>query len=378
MGFDTSSIVPYGEGYLVEHDIFIAKADLEKNFDKSPVLNVAKTEQYRTTNLVTGFPRTITIAASNMTANIVQALDEAIMRYNNLRLDLTFTRVSGTADITLRGFYEVSGLLGYSGSSRTDVASGFPSSTGNPAAFINLNTYHFTSTANVAWTASVIQHELGHAIGFRHTDYMDRSYSCGGDYANEGPSVVGAIHIPGTPTGAEAQSFMLACSSTGQSRSFLPNDVLALAYLYNTSHVPRAQPIYEFFSGSRQDRALTTNANYQLFYSGWTYIGFSFRAFIHPASGTTPIYEYVNNSVGDHTFSSNPNDPNILSFPGWQRVGAGPAFYVYSSNTSGTIPIYRYYNVSESSTLFTSNPRIHLDYAGWTQEGIAWYGLPAQ
>jgi len=27
---------------------------------------------------------------------------------------------------------------------------------------------------------SVIAHEAGHCIGFRHTDCMDRSYSCGG------------------------------------------------------------------------------------------------------------------------------------------------------------------------------------------------------
>ena len=40
---------------------------------------------------------------------------------------------------------------------------------------------------------------MGHCIGFRHTDYMNRAYSCGGSPANEGASSVGAILIPGHP-----------------------------------------------------------------------------------------------------------------------------------------------------------------------------------
>lgn len=369
MGFDSSSIVTYKDGYLVENDIFFSRKDLESDFSKSPVIRVGKTEQYRTTNLVTGLPRQIRVAVTGLTSNIVQAVDEAIGRYNDTRLDITFVRVSGTADITVSGFYQVSNVLG---------SSGFPTG-GNPYPSITLNTYWFTSSSPVAYVASTIQHEIGHCIGFRHTDYMDRSYSCGGSPVNEGDGGVGAIHIPGSPTGPDAQSFMLACAPSGQaSRSFVPNDVFALSYLYNLSHVPRAQPIYEFYSQAGVQRVVTPNANFQLFYSGWNYIGFSFRAFLTQESGTIPIYEYANNVDGDHTYSPNPNDPNILSFPNWYRVGSGPIFYVYSTSAAGRIPVYRYYNASETSTLFTSNNRIHLDYPGWSLQGISWYALPPQ
>lgn len=40
---------------------------------------------------------------------------------------------------------------------------------------------------------------MGHCIGFRHTDYMNRSYSCRGSAVNEGSAGVGAVYIPGTP-----------------------------------------------------------------------------------------------------------------------------------------------------------------------------------
>ena len=75
-------------------------------------------------------------------------------------------------------------------------------------------------------------HELGHCIGFRHTDYMNRSYSCGGSAVNEGASTVGAVHIPGTPTGPSSGSWMLACIGSNVNRPFTSADRTALAYVY--------------------------------------------------------------------------------------------------------------------------------------------------
>ncbi len=81
--------------------------------------------------------------------------------------------------------------------------------------------------------ATIIGHEMGHCIGFRHTDYFDRSISCGGSADNEGASTVGAVHIPGTPTGAtlSAKSWMLACTD-GSDRPFNNDDKTALDFLY--------------------------------------------------------------------------------------------------------------------------------------------------
>jgi hypothetical protein len=80
--------------------------------------------------------------------------------------------------------------------------------------------------------ASILAHEMGHCIGFRHTDYMDRSFSCGGSPTNEGASTVGAIQIPGTPAGPDPNSWMLSCIGSGQNRPFNANDKTALNYLY--------------------------------------------------------------------------------------------------------------------------------------------------
>ena len=77
----------------------------------------------------------------------------------------------------------------------------------------------------------VITHEMGHCLGLRHTDYFNRSLSCGTG-GNEGSAGVGAIHVPGTPTGYDANSVMLACFSSSENGEFGSYDIVALEYLY--------------------------------------------------------------------------------------------------------------------------------------------------
>jgi hypothetical protein len=87
-------------------------------------------------------------------------------------------------------------------------------------------------TANPSTTiASLLAHEIGHCIGFRHTDYATR-VSCGRPQSPEN-SPYGTIHIPGTPVGHDPTSWMMACPvPQGGNRSFNANDIKALRYLY--------------------------------------------------------------------------------------------------------------------------------------------------
>lgn len=230
LGFSDQNvrIADEGEGYLVEGDIVLTD-DLLNSVNDQKLLRIANTEQYRTTNLVTGLPRTITVKVTNLGTAYVQGADLAIARYNALNLQIRFQRItSGSATITIRGFNQ-----GPSGGFITLGSSGFPTNTGDPYGTIKMNTNPaaYGSNPDVNYVGSVIQHEIGHCIGMRHTDYMNRAYSCGGSAVNEGASNVGAILIPGTPSGPDANSWMLACSNGGN-RTFNSNDVVALNYLY--------------------------------------------------------------------------------------------------------------------------------------------------
>jgi hypothetical protein len=224
LGFSTENVVKDADGYIVEGDILLTGHDLE-HLPDGKLLRIAEVEQYRTTNLVTGTPRTIRVSiASNLPSSYVQALDVAIARYNAENLSLTFQRVSSGANISIvraNGNYLAS--------------AGFPTSTGNPYSQVKINSRAIgngSSSTFINYVATIIAHELGHCIGFRHTDYMNRSFSCGGSPVNEGPSTVGAIHIPGTPTGPDSGSWMLSCIGSNQNRPFNNNDKTALGYLY--------------------------------------------------------------------------------------------------------------------------------------------------
>ena len=218
LGFSTQDVQLADNGYLVEGDIMLHDHDLD-NARTRTHLNAANVEQYRTTNLVSA-PRTISVSVSGtVPAAFSTAVNNALARYNAENLGITFTRVASGGNINIRIV-----------NTRQYIASaGFPSG-GNPYNEIKYaKTY---TTYSDGFMTSVVAHEIGHCIGFRHTDYMDRSYSCGGSTANEGASSVGAIHIPGTPTVADPGSWMLACLSASTNRPFNNNDKTALGYLY--------------------------------------------------------------------------------------------------------------------------------------------------
>lgn len=234
LGFSTDDVKKVSEGYLVEGDIVLTREQLNAS-PYSPNLIIAKEEQYRTFNLVSISKHpVIKVALNNSStqheAAFSAALDEAIRRYNAEGLQITFTRVSTSQspDVTVVAYYQVSNTLG---------SAGFPTSTGDPYHEVKMNTYWYntgTDATNVNYIGTIMSHELGHCIGFRHTDYMNRAYSCGGRRSNEGQSNtgVGAVHIPGTPTGGDPNSWMLACVGSNVNRPFNTNDKTALSYLY--------------------------------------------------------------------------------------------------------------------------------------------------
>ncbi|HVI49415.1 MAG TPA: M57 family metalloprotease [Chitinophaga sp.] len=220
-GFSTKNIMKVKGGYVVEGDIFLPAESIGK-ISHSPAVLIAKSEQYRTNNLITGLPRVISISVTNLPVSYTAAADEAIARYNALNLRLRFQRVANNGEVDIQYADLGPGVLGRS--------AGFPNSAGNPPSPILLNSNVIGANPNQGWLATIIAHEIGHTIGFRHTDYFNRSISCGVG-GNEGDAGVGAINIPGTPTGSDPNSWMLACSDGG-SRPFNANDVISLRTLY--------------------------------------------------------------------------------------------------------------------------------------------------
>ncbi|HEX8334960.1 MAG TPA: M57 family metalloprotease [Segetibacter sp.] len=234
-GFNSNWVERTADGnYLVEGDILLSAAELKEMGGQTLTNNfiVANEEHYRTYNLVstpsTGY-RTITVRlSSGFPAHYSTALDASLARYNGYNLKIRFQRVSSGGDIVI----SASNLGTTSGGGCIlGQAAGFPSG-GNPSKGFTLsNSSCATTYLNTSTKADeVIAHELGHCIGFRHTDYVNRS-SCGPG-GGESAGSVGAVHIPGTPTTVSGNynSWMMAC--TNGSASFSSSDVTALNYVY--------------------------------------------------------------------------------------------------------------------------------------------------
>jgi len=180
-------------------------------------------EQYRTSNLVGTAVSKICVnptSTFNSYSRLSQGLDLAISNYNSLGLRIYFARgpsTGCTANITIQ---TTSGSGG---------SAGFPSG-GYPYGTVNIGTGLQNYSVDV--NEHVITHELGHAIGFRHSDYYNRAISCGSG-GDEGAGTYGAIHISGTPTTATVGgSIMNACFRSTETGEWTSSDVTALNYLY--------------------------------------------------------------------------------------------------------------------------------------------------
>jgi hypothetical protein len=184
--------------------------------------------QYRTTNFVGEAVENICLNGKAYTGTLSTALNDAIASYNNLPIRLRFKRTSSAdeegcdATITMK----VRGSTG--------GQAGFPSG-GLPydEIWVGKSTVKY---GGLPVAKHVIMHEVGHCIGFRHTDYFNRSLSCGGSASNEGASGIGAIHIPGTPANDEddhdEHSVMNSCFHQGSTGNWTFFDQVALTYLY--------------------------------------------------------------------------------------------------------------------------------------------------
>lgn len=348
--------VTQGDFYLpdgtVENRIYIGEDlvfTVEELEQMSSVDSLNQNRQYRTLNLVTGANQSIDILGYTgnqfaLSSKAQAALQQAVINYNSINnMSLNFTLTFGTnfnaADIVI---YDTSLINDNSGGT-----AGFPSNQGLPHKFIQIYNLEGYSTGV---NEHVITHEIGHSVGFRHTDWFSRQ-SCGLN-VNEGDNGVGVIHINGTPIGFDSTSVMLACFNNFETGNFNNNDIRALKEMYPEGTISNDRfALYRYFRSG--NHFYTTNFN-ELGNgaNGHTFEGIQAYVYTSNASGRIPLYRYYNSSVNNHFYTT---DFSHLGIGAGGYVLEGVIAYVHASAGDGRVPLYRYYNASIVDHFYTTN-----------------------
>ncbi|MBV7389201.1 FIVAR domain-containing protein [Enterococcus sp. ALS3] len=150
---------------------------------------------------------------------------------------------------------------------------------------------------------------------------------------------------------------------------------LGLAVYGGTDASAASNELYRVYNPNSGEHFYTESASERdgLISQGWTDEGLGWNT---PTSGDT-VYRIYNSNAGDHHYTKSVDEYNWLASQGWTREGRS-----FFSSTNEEVAIHRAYNPnavvgSHNFTKSSSEQNWLVNEQGWTNEGVAFYGVNA-
>ncbi|GGF27667.1 M57 family metalloprotease [Echinicola rosea] len=364
-----AKVAPFRDGYLIDGDIFISEESLIERFENANSNSKRGNENqqaiansYNQVSYTIGSTKTITYYIGSSVPSVWEtAISDAISEWNNVK-NLAFNFVessSPSADLSFTTYNEVTSTIAFAD---------FPSS-GEPGDQISINTYYNSNTRlSTSRKKFTIAHEMGHALGFRHTNWQQRNEPVN----DPSKDIYGANLVAGT-WNEDAVSVMNGTVSDWNGFSFL--DILAFRTVYPLDD--NLKPCYVYRRLTNKGYYWTTDWSEYGSYTydsptstGFEYIGFNGFMYETQVSGTVPIYLYY--SPGSNWYNKS-KDPYIDSnFQGWNKIGI--IGYAYAAAGAGRQPVHQYFHPSKGffNTLNYNDDFVASD-PNWSYNGIPYY-----
>jgi len=214
LGFRGDMVQDFGDYVLVEGDIHLTKDELRAGPRTTDPLGPRF--QYRTTNLVTpANVHDIRVDVSGLASQPgwQTAAREALTHWSGISNSHVLMVEGGPADISVATTCTSPNVAAFAS---------FPAG-GNVGSTIYVNTCFAYSTSHAQKVHNMV-HELGHTIGFRHSNYVQMGESAG---------VEGAVHVWNTPTSGNASgSVMNGGTALSSWAGFAASDLTAVQSIY--------------------------------------------------------------------------------------------------------------------------------------------------
>ncbi len=322
--------------FVIDGDMVIPLSDARYRF-KHQDQSKQRLGMYTVSNTIA--PNITIYIQSNVPAVWVTAINSAIANWNavDCRVKFQTTTNASTAKISVTSYY----------SSGVDAAYALmPDGSGNPGSILGVNTYYNTSYSASAKLFAVA-HELGHTVGFEHTDETDGTL------------------ISQTPV-SDPKSVMKHNVSGWE--GFSPYDIIAFGVVY--PNYPGTSRFLRYYKSGNPDHYFTL---YSTDLGAGTPTGYVFENscggyfYKTQITGTVPLYRWYRGNPGQHFYTR-----SNVNIPGYTYEGI--AGYVYATQVAGTRPLYRYFRSSAGDHFYTTLwSELGSGANGYVLEGVECY-----